>query len=155
MLFVLLILTRILIKFDTFRIHHYIFSMMFRSLFIKQLNTDTFYRKDNFVVRVWSKPIIPRLIKMAAFNWSMTRACKTHAPGLQLHNVTVVFTLLCMSNYNNLKALCIPYGEGRTTFLREKMKNVPINTKKKNAVSNIERFKLTIDGDVYRVYYIC
>ena len=31
-----------------------------------------------------------------------------------------VFTLLCMSNSNNLKALCIPHGEWRTIFLREK-----------------------------------
>jgi len=31
-----------------------------------------------------------------------------------------VFTLLYMSNSNNLKASCIPNGEGRTKFLREK-----------------------------------
>jgi len=31
-----------------------------------------------------------------------------------------VFTLLCMSNSNNLKALCIPHGEGKKILERKK-----------------------------------
>jgi len=35
---------------------------------------------------------------MSAFDWSVTRTYKTHAPGLSSRNVTEVVTLLCMSN---------------------------------------------------------
>jgi len=53
---------------------------------------------------------------MSTADWSITRAYKAHAPNLLLCNVIVVFTLLCISNSDDLKALIIPNREGRTKY---------------------------------------
>jgi hypothetical protein len=53
-----------------------------------------------------------------------------------IKNLNKNFTLLYMSNSNILKVLCIQHGEVRTKFLREKKKNVPLNTKKNQQQCN-------------------
>jgi hypothetical protein len=63
-----------------------------------------------------------------------------------------VFTLLCMLYSNNLKALCIPHGEGRTKFLRKKYGKRPYKYKEKNNAAIILRnLILCIDGYVYHI----
>ena len=53
-------------------------------------------------------------MKMSAVDRSMTRA-----PGLYLSNITCFIALLYMTNSNNIKALCIPLGKGRSNLLRK------------------------------------
>ena len=60
-----------------------------------------------------------------------------------------VFTSLCKDGIKlNLNMLCIPHRDGRTNFLKKRMKNVQINTEKKHCskLHYYERFNVPTRG---------
>ena len=84
--------------------------------------------KGDMQIRI---PYYPRLDKNVGF-WFVFWFVRTKPMHLAYSYVKSrgVFMLLCMSNLN-LKALFIPHGEGRTTFLRKKYEKCPREYKKK------------------------
>jgi hypothetical protein len=76
-----------------------------------KIETAVTWSKSNLNMMKIYEEQYHQFLDMTAFDSSMTRAHKTHAPCLSLRYVTRIFTLICMSSSNNVKKLCIPYEE--------------------------------------------
>ena len=79
---------------------------------------------------------------MSTVDWSITRTYKAQVSDLYLCNVMRVFTWLCISNSDNLKALFIPNREGRVTYFLRNEKSPHKYRKNNNAANYIEIFNI-------------
>jgi hypothetical protein len=93
-------------------------------------------------IRLYNNTNNPWLDKMSTVDWSITRAYKTQASDLLLCNVMRVFTWLCISNSDDLKALFIPNREGRVKLFLRNEKSSQKYRKNNNAANYIEIFNI-------------
>jgi hypothetical protein len=113
--------------------------------------------------KFWKKIVIPGLIKLSTIDWSMNLAYKTKVLRIVFtycHEGSLCCYTLYMSNSNiNLKALCIPHGEERMKFLREKklkywiLKLFYLTTSSLKTYFFINRILYPITGDVTSILY--